>query len=84
MQEPQYRSPGVRELLDAVAKSHGLELTLADNAPGLRVTLRFPVQQARSGEAKIVEAKAAKKLAAMPREESEPGKDDSATDAEAA
>lgn len=29
-------------LVQAVAKMHGAELTLADNAPGLAVTLRFP------------------------------------------
>lgn len=29
-------------LVSAVAKSHGLELKLEDNFPGLRVTLRFP------------------------------------------
>ncbi|MEM6304133.1 MAG: sensor histidine kinase, partial [Pseudomonadota bacterium] len=28
-------------LVDAVAGLHGAELTLSDNAPGLRVTLRF-------------------------------------------
>lgn len=35
-------------LVAAVAKSHGLELKLEDNMPGLRVTLRFPVQRALS------------------------------------
>jgi signal transduction histidine kinase len=30
-------------LVDAVARSHGVELKLADNHPGLRVTLTFPV-----------------------------------------
>ena len=29
-------------LVAAVARSHGMELTLEDNTPGLRVTLRFP------------------------------------------
>ncbi len=33
-------------LVSAVAKSHGLELSLEDNTPGLRVTLRFPLQRA--------------------------------------
>ncbi len=32
-------------LVAAVAKSHGLELMLDDNMPGLRVTMRFPAQQ---------------------------------------
>lgn len=30
-------------LVSAVAKSHGLELTLEDNVPGLKVSLRFPL-----------------------------------------
>ena len=30
-------------LVAAVAKSHGLELTLEDNVPGLKVSLRFPL-----------------------------------------
>ena len=32
-------------LVSAVAKSHGLELKLEDNFPGLRVILRFPKSQ---------------------------------------
>jgi len=39
-------------LVAAVAKSHGIELKLDDNMPGLRVTLRFPVQQPAASDAK--------------------------------
>ncbi len=41
-------------LVSAVAKSHGLELKLEDNFPGLRVTLRFPkaLQTSMAGQAK--------------------------------
>jgi signal transduction histidine kinase len=46
-------------LVDAVAKSHGLDLTLKDNMPGLRVTLRFPVQEI-VGDQKIGNSKAHK------------------------
>ena len=34
-------------LVDAVARLHGAKLVLEDNAPGLRVTLRFPAPQGR-------------------------------------
>lgn len=36
-------------LVAAVTKSHGLDLNLEDNTPGLRVTLRFPPTQATVG-----------------------------------
>ena len=39
-------------LVAAVAKSHGLELTLDDNLPGLKVMLRFPAQKIGAGAAK--------------------------------
>ncbi len=48
-------------LVAAVAKSHGLELTLEDNAPGLRVTLLFPLQQA---ETPTLDGKSTKAIAA--------------------
>ena len=47
-------------LVAAVAKSHGLDLTLDDNMPGLRVTLRFPAQQAAVSEQKSADGKAPK------------------------
>lgn len=45
-------------LVAAVAKSHGMDLVLEDNMPGLRVILRFPPQ--RAAEPKVVEGKVAK------------------------
>ncbi len=39
-------------LVAAVAKSHGLDLRLEDNMPGLRVVLRFPAHLATVGEGK--------------------------------
>ncbi len=56
-------------LVAAVAKSHGLELTLDDNKPGLRVTLRFPVQQTLPGAKSALESKSAKMLPAPSDEE---------------
>src|SRR3954470_8214645 len=41
MQEPQYRSPGVRELLDAVAKSRGPTMSIM-NMPPLPYLKRIP------------------------------------------
>src|SRR5262249_39828079 len=41
MQEPQYRSPGVRELLDAVAKSRGPCMSIM-NMPPLPYVKRIP------------------------------------------
>src|SRR5438270_4674898 len=41
MQEPQYRSPGVRELLDAVAKSRGPTMSIV-NMPPLPYVKRIP------------------------------------------
>ena len=58
-------------LVAAVAKSHGLELKLEDNMPGLRVILRFPVQQP-AALPKPAETKAPKLLAAKARPEDEP------------
>ncbi len=45
-------------LVAAVAKSHGLELKLEDNMPGLRVTLRFPAHLSLAAETKGSDAKA--------------------------
>ena len=39
-------------LVQAVATMHGAELVLDDNAPGLRVTLRFPRAPAARGNGK--------------------------------
>lgn len=44
-------------LVAAVAKSHGLELLLEDNTPGLKVSLRFPVS-AVSADPKLTTASA--------------------------
>jgi len=52
-------------LVSAVAKSHGLELKLEDNFPGLRVVLRFPVSQTVSSTAKT-KVPAAPEIKALP------------------
>ena len=56
-------------LVSAVAKSHGLDLKLEDNMPGLRVVLRFPAHLASAGETKS-DVKAQKPAAAKPRPDS--------------
>jgi signal transduction histidine kinase len=73
-------------LVAAVAKSHGLELTLGDNMPGLRVTLKFPVQQTRSGDPKVNASKTANTPPAPSSEHSEAAETerDTPADAEAA
>jgi len=59
-------------LVAAVAKSHGLELKLEDNTPGLRVTMRFPAQpvtgDSKSSDAKSVKTARAKSLPDTPTE----------------
>ncbi len=47
-------------LVAAVAKSHGAELKLEDNAPGLRVTLLFPAPRSAADESKSADGKAEK------------------------
>ena len=42
-------------LVAAVARLHGATLDLADNAPGLRVELRFPTEDARTIDARAAE-----------------------------
>ena len=47
--DPSRGSPGAGlglALVAAVARMHGAEIVLADNAPGLRATLRFPAPEA--------------------------------------
>ncbi len=58
-------------LVAAVAKSHGLELTLEDNTPGLRVILRFP-EQGRASQGKADDMKASKTQPTKPAPASEP------------
>ena len=58
-------------LVAAVAKSHGLDLKLEDNMPGLRVILRFPAHLATAGESKP-DVKAPKAPVAKPRPEVAP------------
>jgi signal transduction histidine kinase len=60
-------------LVAAVAKSHGLDLKLEDNTPGLRVTLRFPIQRALTAP-KAQDAQ--KLLPAKPRAEAPPPEDE--------
>jgi len=65
-------------LVAAVAKSHGLELKLEDNAPGLRVTLRFPVKRPAQVESKVSDAKSLRSIAGKAKAEnaSQPGAPD--------
>ncbi|MSO72738.1 MAG: HAMP domain-containing histidine kinase [Rhodospirillaceae bacterium] len=69
-------------LVAAVAKSHGMELKLEDNLPGLRVTLQFPRQKGAASDSKAAEVKPAKPLTTNPR--SGPPEPDSVTPAAAA
>ena len=52
MQEPQYRSPGVRELLDAVAKSKVPCMSIM-NMPPLPYVRRIPGLEPRRAEARL-------------------------------
>ncbi len=54
-------------LVAAVAKSHGMELTLEDNLPGLRVTLHFPRQKGAASEPKAMDVTSARPGPAKPR-----------------
>jgi signal transduction histidine kinase len=60
-------------LVAAVTKSHGLELKLDDNTPGLRVTLRFPPMTVVAGDKdKKPAVKVAQPAAARSDDESTP------------
>ena len=52
MQEPQYRSPGVRELLDAVAKSQVPCMSIM-NMPPLPYVKRIPGPRLRCAQARL-------------------------------
>ena len=52
MQEPQYRSPGVRELLDAVAKSRVPCMSIM-NMPPLPYMKRIPGLESRGAGARL-------------------------------
>ena len=71
-------------LVAAVAKSHGLELKLEDNTPGLRVTLRFPTAQAGADESKSSEVKPPPVRGALPSATRHGGDEKLAPDAAAA
>jgi signal transduction histidine kinase len=58
-------------LVAAVAKSHGLELTLEDNAPGLKVSLRFP-PSAVSQDPKLAGGGAVKPLPVPEKKQPDP------------